>query len=141
MANNEKKSAIFLVSSCLIGLATRYDGKTKTNDNCLQFLQGKIWLPVCPEQLGGLATPRPPADIIGGDGRAVLNGTAQVITKVGTDVSPQFVAGANQVLAIARQQKICGVCLKARSPSCSVNGNQGVTAALLERHGFALYEF
>ncbi len=141
MASNVKNNAIYLVSGCLVGLATRYDGATKRSDDCLEFLQGKIWLPICPEQLGGLATPRPPADIVGGDGRAVLDGDAKVVTENGLDVSSQFVAGANQVLAIAGQQEICAICLKARSPSCAVSGVQGVTAALLERHGYKLYEF
>lgn len=132
---------VFLVSSCLVGLATRYDGRSKPNAECLQFLAGKTWLPVCPEQLGGLATPRPAADLVGGDGMAVLAGTARVVTIGGVDVSAQFVAGARQVLALARQQGACAVCLKARSPSCAVSGPQGVTAALLASHGFRLYEF
>lgn len=130
-----------MVSSCLIGLATRYDGQIKKNDECLKFLKDKIWLPVCPEQLGGLSTPRLAADIVGGDGNAVLDDIARVVTTDGRDVSVQFVVGAQQVLAVARQQDIGGVCLKARSPSCAVNGQQGVTAALLARHGFTLYEF
>lgn len=141
MTINHKKDSLFLVSACLVGLATRYDGQTKINEPCLQFLQGKIWIPVCPEQLGGLATPRSPADIVDGDGHAVLDGHAQVITVDGSDVSAQFVAGAKQVLAVARQQNISGVCLKAGSPSCAGHGKQGVTAALLARHGITLYEF
>ncbi len=131
----------FLVSSCLVGLVTRYDGQPKRNEECLHFLEDKIWLPVCPEQLGGLATPRPPAEIVGGTGADVLDGNAQVVTRCGTDVSGQFLAGAKQVLTLAKQQNICGVCLKSRSPSCGVNSLQGVTAALLARHGFSLYEF
>ncbi len=141
MSCKDKKRALFLVSSCLLGLATRYDGQSKTFRACLRFLEGKIWLPVCPEQLGGLSTPRPAADIVGGDGGAVLDGKAQVLTRDGIDVTSKFIAGAKQVLAIAKQQEICGICLKARSPSCAVHGQQGVTAALLARHGFTLYEF
>lgn len=137
----EKKSPLFLVSSCLVGLATRYDGQAKRSAECWKFLQGKIWLPVCPEQLGGLATPRAAADIVGGNGEDVLDGTARVVTQGGIDVSAQFIAGAMQVLALARQHDVCGVCLKARSPSCAVHGKQGVTAALLLRHGFNIYEF
>lgn len=141
MAVNSPEKTLFLVSSCLVGLATRYDGCSKPNAECLQFLAGKNWLPVCPEQLGGLATPRPAADLVGGDGVAVLAGTARVVTSGGIDVSAQFVAGARQVLALARQQGACAVCLKARSPSCAVTGSPGVTAALLASHGFRLYEF
>ncbi|MBU0681784.1 MAG: DUF523 domain-containing protein [Proteobacteria bacterium] len=138
---DEKKKPRFLVSSCLVGLASRYDGCSKENAECLQFLGDKVWLPVCPEQLGGLATPRPAAVLVGGDGAAVLSGAAHVVTRDGIDVSTQFIKGAEQVLSIARQQGICGICLKARSPSCAVSGQQGVTAALLVRHGFSLYEF
>ena len=141
MIFQRKTGTLFLVSSCLIGLASRYDGQIKKNDECLSFLENKIWLPFCPEQLGGLATPRVAADIVGGDGNAVLDGKARVVTKDGCDVSSQFIDGARQVLALTRMQHVCGVCLKARSPSCAVNGRQGVTAALLARNGFTLYEF
>ena len=98
-------------------------------------------MPVCPEQLGGMATPRPAADIIGGDGYDVLNGTAKVCTKNDADVTVPFIKGAQQVLEIARSNVITGICLKARSPSCSVSGTIGVTAALLKKHGYRLYEF
>ncbi|PLX47858.1 MAG: DUF523 domain-containing protein [Desulfobulbaceae bacterium] len=137
----DKEKGIFLVSACLVGLATRYDGRIKENRDCRLFLEGRVWLPVCPEQLGGLATPRPAADIVGGDGGAVLDGKARVVTVTGVDVSARFIAGARQVLVIAGQQQICGVCLKSGSPSCAVRGVQGVTAALLARHGLALHEF
>lgn len=137
----DKERGIFLVSACLMGLATRYDGRIKESRDCRQFLEGRVWLSVCPEQLGGLATPRPAADIVGGDGGAVLDGMARVMTGTGDDVSARFIAGARQVLAIVGQQQICGVCLKSGSPSCAVRGVQGVTAALLARHGLVLYEF
>jgi uncharacterized protein YbbK (DUF523 family) len=130
-----------LVSSCLVGLCTRYDGKLKTSEACLSRLQNMIWIPVCPEQLGGLPTPREAADIIGGDGYDVLAGRANVITKSGVDVSSPFIKGAEQVLAIAISQNIQTIILKSRSPSCSVTGITGVTAALLKQHGFHLEEF
>ncbi len=132
---------IILVSSCLVGLCTRYDGKLKTNDHCLTRLSGAIWIPICPEQLGGLPTPREAADIIGGDGEDVLSGTARVITKSGKDVTDQFINGAKQVLKVASLQDIQCIFLKSRSPSCGVHGKPGVTAALLKQHGFQLEEF
>lgn len=132
---------ICLVSSCLIGLCTRYDGKTIINQQCRSRLTGKIYIPFCPEQLGGLPTPREAADIIGGDGHDVLAGRARVVCKTGRDVSAEFIQGARQVLKIATSQNITTVLLKARSPSCAVNGNIGVTSALLQQHGFALEEF
>lgn len=139
--NNSAPQSLFLVSACLVGLCSRYDGQTKPDPTCLAFLKGSICIPVCPEQLGGLPTPRPAADIIGGDGRAVLQGRARVCTKDGEDVTAPFLKGARQVLKIARLQEVSGVCLKARSPSCGVSGTLGVTAALLADHGYRLHEF
>ncbi|MBU0945016.1 MAG: DUF523 domain-containing protein [Proteobacteria bacterium] len=139
--NNSTSRSLFLVSACLVGLCTRYDDKKKPNPDCLKFLEGSTWIPVCPEQLGGLPTPRPAADIIGGDGRDVLQGRARVCTKEGEDVTASFSKGARQVLEIALLQEISGVCLKARSPSCAVSGTLGVTAALLADHGYPLHEF
>jgi uncharacterized protein YbbK (DUF523 family) len=132
---------ICLVSACLAGLCTRYDGKVKENRNCLKRLEKFIWIPVCPEQLGGLATPRDPADLVDGDGNSVLAGTARVVTRTGVDVTNQFIKGANQVLDLAARQGISTVFLKAASPSCGVGGTLGVTAALLQKHGFNLEEF
>ncbi len=132
---------IILVSSCLVGLCTRYDGKLKTSDQCLKQVAGAIWIPVCPEQLGGLPTPREAADLFEGDGEDVLCGVAKVITKGGRDVTDQFIKGATQVLSIATQQEVDRIFLKSRSPSCGVSGRIGVTAALLQQHGFEMEEF
>jgi uncharacterized protein YbbK (DUF523 family) len=129
-----------LVSSCLAGLCSRYDNQMITSASCMKRIEATTWIPVCPEQLGGLPTPREPAKIIGGAGVDVLRGSARVICKDGTDVTDSFVKGAYQVLEIARRQKISNVLLKARSPSCGV-AKQGVTAALLLEHGIELEEF
>ena len=130
-----------LVSACLAGLCTRYDGRIKENRKCLKRLEESIWIPVCPEQLGGLATPRDPAEIVGGDGNAVLKGTARVISRSGMDVTDNFLIGARQVLNIAQRQGIRTFFLKSRSPSCGVDGSLGVTAALLLQHGYDIEEF
>ena len=132
---------IYLVSACLVGLCTRYDGKILENPDCLKQLQKAIWIPICPEQLGGLPTPREAANISGGDGADVLAGTARVLTKSGTDLTEQFILGARQVLHLARVQNVQAVYLKAKSPSCAVHGKIGVTAALLHAAGFRLTEF
>ncbi|MDH4321497.1 MAG: DUF523 domain-containing protein [Desulfobulbaceae bacterium] len=134
---------IILVSACLVGIACRYDGKIKTNPDCRQEIDrlGAIWIPFCPEQLGGLSTPREAADIVDGDGNDVLSGQARVINRNGVDVTNAFCLGAEQVLAIAGQQAVCAVFLKARSPSCAVSSPMGVTAAILARHGYQLREF
>ncbi len=124
-----------------MGLCSRYDNAIKPSAKCLDFLKGHTYIPICPEQLGGLPTPRPAADIISGDGFAVLRGEASVCTKDESNVTSFFIQGAKQVLQIAQSQTITAVCLKARSPSCAVHGCIGVTAALLSKHGFTLIEF
>ncbi len=132
---------IYLVSACLTGLKTRYDGKIKSCPKCAMALEGAIWIPICPEQLGGLSTPRIGAELTGGNGRDVLQGRARVIRQDRVDVTGQFIAGAKQVLQIARSQPISAVFLKAESPSCGLNRVLGVTAALLQEHNFILREF
>ncbi len=132
---------VYLVSACLLGFNTRYDGLTKTSPACKIELQGAIWIPVCPEQLGGLPTPRTPADLVGGQGAAVLAGKARVITRSGADVSEQFISGARQVLRIALEQQVAGAFLKSGSPSCGAGDVLGVTAALLKSNGIPVREF
>jgi len=122
-----------LVSACLVGLCTRYDGRE--NPSCLHRLADLFWIPVCPEQLGGLPTPRAPAVLIGGDGHAVLAGMARVRDQNGRDVSAEFIRGATMVLALARAHGIRRCFLKAGSPSCGLGPRPGVTAALLLAHG------
>lgn len=136
-----EKPGIYLVSACLLGLRTRYDGELKPSEACRLKVKNAVWIPVCPEQLGGLPTPRTAADIAGGDGYDVLAGRAAVITREGEDVTARFLLGARQVLAIAMAQRITAVLLKSRSPSCGMTPGFGVTAALLEQHGFVLQEF
>ncbi len=131
---------VLLVSACLVGLQTRYDGKIVNQPECRNALEGTIWIPVCPEQLGGLPTPRCPADIVGGDGEDVLAGRARVVCSDGQDVTEPFVRGAEMVADIARRLQVNEVFLKARSPSCGV-AQTGVTAALLRNSGFQLREF
>ncbi|CAG36491.1 DUF523 domain-containing protein [Desulfotalea psychrophila] len=131
----------YLISACLVGLCTRYDNQCKKSAACMELLQDAIWIPVCPEQLGGLATPRSRADIVGGDGSDVLAGKAQVLTATGVDITEAFIKGAYQVLSILQQQNIDGIFFKAKSPSCGVVKKLGVTAALLQQHGYQPQEF
>ena len=138
MSQKQKKC---LVSACLTGLCTRYDGQSKGSPACLQQLAAYHWIPVCPEQLGGLPTPRPPANLVNGDGHAVLAGTAQVVDRDGNDLSAQFIRGASMVLAIARVQRIDLCFLKSGSPSCGLEPLPGVTAALLTDHGIQVVAF
>ena len=78
---------IYLASACLTGLKTRYDGRIITIAACRKAVAGGIYIPVCPEQLGGLPTPRTAADLVGGDGHDVLAGRARVLDRTGKDVT------------------------------------------------------
>lgn len=132
---------VYLVSACLLGLCTRYDAQLKESAECCKALKGHITIPICPEQLGGLPTPRPAADVVGGTGLDVLNGNAKVLTKDGLDLSREFIQGAQQVVKIAQMHNVEAVYLKSRSPSCGVHEKLGVTAALLAQKGYRLQEF
>lgn len=141
-----------LVSRCLLGHPVRYDGGAHGPYSLLQQWQaeGRI-IPLCPEIAGGLPTPRPPAEIPGGQGAQVLDGQLPVLTVDGDDVSAAFVAGARQALALVQKHGIRVALLKARSPSCgnhetydgSFTGTrvagEGVTAAALRRAGVQVF--
>ena len=141
-----------LVSRCLLGHRVRYDGGASGPYPQLAQWQaeGRV-IALCPEVAGGLPTPRAPAEIPGGQGIAVLDGTAPVMTNDGEDVTAAFVSGAHQALALVQQHGIRIAVLKANSPSCgnlltydgSFSGvkvqGQGVTAALLSRAGVQVF--
>ncbi len=129
-----------LISACLLGLCTRYDGKTRPDTFDFSLTEGYHLIPVCPEQLGGLPTPRPAADIVGGDGHDVLQGKAKVLSREGDDFTNEFIKGAEQVLKIAKMFNCQSALLKARSPSCAVSGLPGVTAALLMKNSITVIE-
>lgn len=136
-----------LCSACLLGFSCRYDGQCKPHPKVLALAQTENLIPVCPEQLGGQATPRPDAEITGGDGQTVLDGRAQVIEPDGHQVTEHFLAGAQEVLKLAQLYHIKEAVLKQRSPSCghgqiydgtftkNLIPGDGVTTALLKRHG------
>jgi uncharacterized protein YbbK (DUF523 family) len=139
-----------LVSACLAGRACRFDGSAAADDAVRRLVAQKRAVLVCPEEAGGLPTPRPPAEIVGGSGEDVLEGRARVVTRDGRDVTPAYLEGAYRTLEVARRTGARGALLKARSPSCgkghikdgSFSGRliagDGVTAALLRAHGMAV---
>ena len=136
---------MIVVSACLLGLKCRWDGQSYPPEKQLIDLPDLI--AVCPEQLGGLPTPREPAQIIDGNGFDVLNNRARVINASGIDVTSEFIRGAREVFRIARQHNVDRIILKERSPSCAVHhlylgknlvAGMGVTCALLTREGFAV---
>jgi uncharacterized protein YbbK (DUF523 family) len=140
-----------VISACLVGCHCRYDGDANLVDRFQLMVERGEAVFVCPEQLGGLSTPRPPAQIVGGTGEDVLDGKARVITDKGEDVTESFLKGAHEALRMAQLVKAKEAILKERSPSCgssliydgTFTGNKipgrGVTAALLERHGIQVY--
>lgn len=112
-----------------------------------KLLEDGQGIAACPEQLGGLGTPRETCEIVGGDGGDVLDGRAKVVTRSGRDVTVQFLRGAQGLLEVARKSGCHSAVLKARSPACGTGtiydgsftgglkpGN-GVAAALLLREG------
>lgn len=139
---------MIVISACLGGIACRYDGNDNLVSQIEELLQREDTILVCPEVLGGLPTPRPSAEIIGGNGDDVLDGKAKVMTKEGQDVTEAFVRGAYKALEQIKDLNPEYIILKERSPSCGsstiytgeFNGNKqtgyGVTTALFKRHGF-----
>ena len=136
-----------LISACLLGVKCRHNGRDSKSEEVMGRFGGDELVPVCPEQLGGLSTPRPPAEIVGGDGADVLDGSASVITVDGEDKTSEFLGGAYQTLEIAKSHNAMHAVLKSKSPSCGcgriydgtftrkLGNGDGVTAALLRRHG------
>ena len=142
---------MILISACLAGLEVRYNGTHCKNEALLDLIKTSNVMSVCPEVLGGLLTPREPAEIVGGDGQAVLDGTAKVISMTGQDVTDNFIKGAYATLKRAQELNVSMIILKENSPSCGssmiydgtfsgskVVGN-GVTAALLKRNGIKVF--
>jgi uncharacterized protein YbbK (DUF523 family) len=148
-----------LVSACLLGVNCRYNGVEKADERVLRLIRENTatatagesspeaseppeadtlsLIPVCPEQLGGLPTPRDPSECRGG----------HVFTSAGADVTTQYRRGAEEALKLAELYHCDTAILKERSPSCSpariydgtftatlIEG-QGVTARLLRQHG------
>ena len=135
-----------VVSSCLLGNLCRYDGQTKQYAAVREALQDKEVIPVCPEQFGGLPTPRPASEFVGGTGEDLLDGHAQIFGRDdGENRTDAFLRGAHRAFDAAQGAQTA--ILKARSPSCGfgetwregqiVEGH-GVFAAMLVRAGVVI---
>lgn len=132
-----------LVSACLLGVNCRYNAEPKAlpDDLLSRLLERHTVVPVCPEQLGGLTTPREPSERQG----------ARVVMRSGRDVTAAYARGAQEALRLARQFGCTAAVLKERSPSCghgeiydgtftgTRTAGDGVTAALLLENGIAVY--
>lgn len=130
-----------LISACLLGCACRYDGASKPHPDVQKLMEKHTLIPICPEIYGGLATPRPPSEIVGD----------RVVNCEGTDVTEAYLRGAKEALSLARQFGCTAAVLKAKSPSCGkgkiydgtfrgiLTDGDGITAAWLKKHGLKLY--
>lgn len=130
-----------LISACLLGIPCRYDGASKAHPLIGALAERHQLVPVCPEQLGGLSTPRPPAERRG----------ELVVNREGCDVTGAYRRGAEAALRIGALLGCEAAVLKERSPSCGrgriydgsfsgvLTAGDGVTAALLEAHGLRVY--
>jgi uncharacterized protein YbbK (DUF523 family) len=131
---------VIIVSACLAGIPCRYDGTAELDQEVIRLVEDHRAIPVCPEQLGGLSTPRPPCEIK----------NRKVFTIYGEEVTDEFRKGAEIALAIARENGCKKAILKARSPSCGsgwiydgtfsgtlIRGN-GMTAELFLSNGISV---
>lgn len=131
-----------MVSACLLGENCKYSGGNNRDERVLAYVAGHEVIPVCPEVMGGLPTPRPPAEIVNGE----------VINREGVSVDYEYRLGAQKALEIARREKIDLAILQSRSPSCGVKqiydgtfsgtriSGQGVFAGELIKNGFTVQD-
>jgi uncharacterized protein YbbK (DUF523 family) len=134
------KKENILVSACLLGVNCRYDGRNGKNEDVLKLMEAFNLIPVCPEQLGGLKTPR----------EASERSDSRVINKAGQDVTACFRRGAEETLEIGKLYGCKRAILKERSPSCGYGviydgtftgkriPGSGVAASLLEENGITI---
>ncbi len=130
-----------LVSACLLGVMCRYDGQSRPDEKVLTLLKNHVLVPVCPEQLGGLSTPRCPCEIQGD----------RVMSRDGDDRTAEYEKGALEALRLCRLFSCEAAVLKAKSPSCglgcvydgtfsgTLRPGDGVTAGLLKNSGVPVY--
>lgn len=135
-------SVKIMVSACLVGENCKYSGGNNLNPRVTALLSGHEVIPVCPEVLGGLPTPRPPAEVRDG----------VVMTRDGLSVDREYRLGAERCLELAKDVRPDLVILQSRSPSCGVRQRYdgtfsgrlvdapGITAALLMAHGFRVVD-
>ncbi|MEW6001112.1 MAG: DUF523 domain-containing protein [Nitrospirota bacterium] len=126
---------MFLVSACLAGFNTRYNGSNSKDDRVVELVSKGRAVPVCPEQIGGLPTPRP---------KIQFTEDGKTEGEDGIDYTKNLIRGAEEALRIARMLGIRRAILKEGSPSCGVTyvwvsgqkiAGKGVTSRLLEKNG------
>lgn len=145
-----------MVSACLLGVKCNYKGGcsydlTKNSRFWLNLCDKYNIIPICPEQLGGLPTPRIPSELLG-KAEDIANGKGQVINKEGKDVTQNFIKGAEEILRLSKVYKVQFAVLKSKSPSCGTKtvydgtfqgvliDGLGYTAYSLKKSGIKLYD-
>lgn len=130
-----------LVSACLLGIDSKYDGENNKNEKILKLMDKYILIPFCPEIMGGLSTPREPSEIV----------NDKVLSSSGIDVTKEFVKGAKESLKLAKIYNIKKAIMKSKSPSCGYNKiydgtfshriikGDGVTAKLFLDNGIKIF--
>lgn len=141
-----------ICSACLIGSKCRYDGEAREDVQIKSRYEARELKAICPECLAKLSIPRCPSEIVGGDGDDVLNGKARVMAQDGKDITAEFMEGAKKTLEAAKRCGAKRAYLKSKSPSCgcgrifdgtfsgTLRTGDGVTVALLKRHGIEVIE-
>jgi uncharacterized protein YbbK (DUF523 family) len=142
---------MIIVSACLAGINCNYKGESKPNEKIISLIKERKAIPICPEQLGGLTTPRSGARILSGNGEDILEGKSELITDNGGNVTKEYIKGAEETLRILKMFNCDTVILKQGSPSCGKGKTQGgeserklfqgdgVTTSLLKRNGIKLF--
>lgn len=138
---------MIVVSACLLGIDCKYNGDNNENTKVVSYLEDKDFILICPEQLGGLSTPRNPAEIINGNGYNVIKKESKIFNDIGKDVTYEFIKGASECLKIAKIYGCKEAILKEGSPSCgskfiydgTFSKNKikgvGITTALFKNNG------
>lgn len=141
---------MYLISACLCGINCKYNGLNNYNEICERLLKENKVIPICPEQLGGLSTPRIPCELQG-TANEIIQGKNKIINKDGIDVTEMFLKGANEVLKISKMLNVNKVIFKEGSPSCGVNfvydgtfsgkkiSGMGITSQLLNNAEIVIY--
>ena len=136
---------MIIVSACLVGINCKYNGDNNDNDKVKEYLKDKEYIIICPEQLGGLTTPRNPSEIIN------INGERKVFTCDNIDVTKNFINGAKESLKIAKIYNCKKALLKEGSPSCGCNliydgtfsgkkiPGQGITTTLFKENNIEVF--
>ena len=138
---------MYIISGCLCGVNCKYNGDNNLDNKCLELLKTGQAILVCPEQMGGLSTPRVPAEITSLNKENIHSEEFNIKTKNGDDVTEQFKKGAYETLKIAKEVGATKAILKEGSPSCGCNyiydgtftgtkiKGMGMTARLLKENG------